>query len=352
MENVELLLEFGKKFHADISGVPFTVVGDKYFIGYYSDETTGAEIEQAIKDKLSTILPPPKPLPVKDKEVPLIIEDQEDENSIIDNEEVLPPIINNQNEESAGVYEKIKLPIIGEINLKNLSLPIITIVLGLLDGFNPCAMWALLFLISLLLGMKDRKRMWILGTSFVFASAFVYFLFMVAWLKLILFLGFITIVKYLIGLVALAGGSWNIRSYLKNKEGTCQVSGGVKRRRFFDMLKEVTQKRVFILALLGIIVLAFAVNLVELICSAGLPAVYVQILALNTLSVWQYYAYITLYIFIFMLDDLFVFFVAMWTLQMTGITTKYVKYSKLVGGTLMVIIGLILIFKHELLMLG
>lgn len=94
------------------------------------------------------------------------------------------------------------------------------------------------------------------------------------------------------------------------------------------------------------------VNLVELVCSAGLPAIYTQILALNNLPVWQYYLYILLYILFFMLDDLFVFFVAMITLQMTGITTKYSKYSRLVGGFLMLIIGLLLILKPEWLMFG
>ena len=98
--------------------------------------------------------------------------------------------------------------------------------------------------------------------------------------------------------------------------------------------------------------MAFAVNLVELICSAGLPAVYVQILTLTELPEWQYYAYLVLYIFIFMLDDLFVFFVAMKTLQIAGITTKYTRAARLIGGVIMLIIGISLIFKPELLMFG
>ena len=339
-DNVRLLLGFGEKFKTSISGVPFTVVGDEYFTGYYNDEITGAEIERAIK-ALTYIKPV---IPQK----PSVVEPEIDEKQGKDNSEQLVVDLTEDNK----INQKVQVPIIGEINLQSFSLPIITIVLGLLDGFNPCAMWALLFLISLLLGMKDRKRMWILGITFVIVSAFVYFLFMVAWLKLILFLGFIAIVRYVISFVALVGGFWNLRSYFKNKNGGCTVAGSEKKRKFFDLLKAVTQKRAFILALLGIITLAFSVNLVELICSAGLPAVYVQILALNDLQVWQYYAYISLYIFVFMIDDLFVFFIAMWTLQMTGITTKYSKFSKLIGGILMVVIGLILIFKHELLMLG
>lgn len=246
----------------------------------------------------------------------------------------------------------ITVPVFGEIKTKNLSLPLFTILLGALDGFNPCAMWTLLFLISLLLGMKDRKRMWILGSAFIVASASVYFLFMAAWLNLLLFIGFILWIRVIVGLVALAGGGYNLKEYFTNKEAGCKVTGTEKRQRVFEQLKKITQQKSFYLALGGIIILAFAVNLVELICSAGLPVVFTQVLALSNLAKWQYYAYMLLYIFIFMLDDLFVFFAAMLTLQMTGVTTKYTRLSHLIGGILMLIIGLLLIFKPEWLMFG
>ena len=106
------------------------------------------------------------------------------------------------------------------------------------------------------------------------------------------------------------------------------------------------------MAIIGIVALAFAVNLVELVCSAGLPAVFTQVLVLNNLGKVQYYLYIILYILFFILDDLVVFFTAMITLQMTGITTKYVKWSRLIGGILMVAIGLLLLFRPEILMFG
>jgi hypothetical protein len=224
--------------------------------------------------------------------------------------------------------------------------------MGALDGFNPCAMWTLLFLISLLLGMENRKRMWILGTAFIVASASVYFLFMSAWLNLILFLGFVIWIRVLIGVFALAGGCYSIKEFIFNKDGGCKVAGDEKRRKIFERLKLSVQQNSLWFALGGIFVLAFAVNLVELICSAGLPAIYTQILALNEMAGWRYYFYILLYIFFFMLDDLFIFFVAMITLEMSGITTKYAKASRLIGGIVMLAIGLMLIFKPEWLMFG
>lgn len=309
-ENVRLLQQFGEDLGVDIKGVPFTIVGEEYFVGYLSDETTGADIEAAILNTLGMDAPP-----AKDK-------------------------------------NKIDLPVFGQIDTKAMSLPLVTIIIGALDGFNPCAMWTLLFLISLLLGMKDRKRMWFLGITFIVASAAVYFIFMAAWLNLILFLGFIIWIRVLIALLALLGGGWNLKKYFKNPDAGCEVTADEKRRKVFDRLKEITQKKNFWLAFFGIIALAFAVNLVEAICSAGLPAVYTQLLVLNDLSTWQYYGYILLYIFFFMIDDLLIFIIAMVTLKMTGISTKYSRFSNLIGGALMIIIGLLLLFKPEWLMFG
>ena len=108
----------------------------------------------------------------------------------------------------------------------------------------------------------------------------------------------------------------------------------------------------FLIALVGIVLLAAAVNLVELVCSAGLPAVYTQVLILSGLPAWQYYVYLLLYIIFFMLDDLFVFFIAMSTLKMAFISAKYTRYSNAIGGILMLIIGILLIFRPDWLFFG
>ncbi|MBU1178266.1 hypothetical protein KJ903_03515, partial [Patescibacteria group bacterium] len=97
---------------------------------------------------------------------------------------------------------------------------------------------------------------------------------------------------------------------------------------------------------------AFAINLVELVCSAGLPAIYTNILSSSELSTWQYYSYLLLYIFIFMLDDLIVFFIAMITLRAVGISKKYSRFSSLVGGIVILILGILLLLRPDLLMFG
>lgn len=327
-KNVELLQKIKEELNIDVSGVPFSVIGKKQFIGYLNDETTGQEIEEAVKCAIESGC---------EDLVNGLLQGSDDQ---------------QVREQPQNIPETLKVPIFGELQVKNLSLPILTFLIALLDGFNPCAMWTLLFLISLLLGMKDRRRMWLLGIAFIASSAFVYFLFLSAWLNLFLFLGLVVWIRIVIGLVALVTGGYNVWDYLVNKRGGCNVMGDEKRQRIFEKIRNITQKRQFILALGGIMLLAFAVNIVELICSAGLPAIYTKILSLTNLSTWEYYLYLLFYILVFMFDDLFIFITAMITLQAVGIQSRYSRCSHLVGGILMFIIGLFLLFKPEWLMFG
>jgi hypothetical protein len=328
-ENRELFQEVGKLLQADISGVPFTVIGNQYVVGWQDEATTGRAIEAAVRearqrsapDVVAGLLTAPAPTPSRRADKPT-------------------------------VPETLTLPVFGPVNLKHLSLGALTVMIGALDGFNPCAMWVLIFLINLLLGMQDRRKMWILGSAFIIASGAVYFLFMTAWLNILIFLGFIFWIRVIIGLVALLAGGYNLREYWTDTSGACTLSQGARRQRTMERLKAVISTRKFWLALGGIVLLAFLVNTVELICSAGFPVVYLQILSLTPMPFWQYYLYLLLYIVIFMLDDIIVFVVAMLTLQLTGMTTRYKRCANLIGGVLMLLIGVLLLFKPGWLMFG
>jgi hypothetical protein len=213
-------------------------------------------------------------------------------------------------------------------------------------------MWTLLFLISLLLNIEEKGKRWILGVVFIVASAFVYFLFMAAWLNFFLFVGYATWMRYLIGGFAAGLGIYNLYQFATNPEGGCKVTGSKKRRKVFENIKKIVRDKRFIFSIAGIILLAFAVNLVELVCSAGLPAIFTRVLTLSDLPLWQYYAYLLLYIFFFMIDDLIIFFTAMITLHATGIEGKYARFSNLIGGIIIFLLGFLLIFKPGVLMFG
>ena len=325
-DNASLESKVKKKFNTTTPLVPFTVIGEKYFIGFSDDTKSG--ITKMI-DKYSN----------------------EEHRDVVD--EVINGIDNGIITNGDKLDDKFTIPIIGEVNAKNVSLPIIAIVIGFVDGFNPCAMWVLIFLISMLMGMKNKKRMWILGLTFLATSALVYVLFMFAWLNIAVSLIEVMWIRYLISIVALVGAFINLQSFYKSvteKDSGCEVVNDTKRKRIMKYIKKFTAEKHFILALLGVMGLAFAVNLIELACSAGLPLMFTQILALNNLNTIQTIIYVALYILFFLIDDIVVFTVAMFTLQLTGISTKYTKYSHLRGGIIMLLIGLLMIFKPSWLM--
>lgn len=314
-----------KKTKINANGVPFTIIGTDYYVGF------NEEISKNIVESLNKFL--------ETGTIDII--------SMVKNDEDLSDIKYNEN-----INENMSLPIIGEIDAKKVSLPLISIFIGMIDGFNPCAMWVLLFLIGMLFNMKDKKKMWILGITFLITSAILYLFIMMAWLKVALSFNTVLWLRILIALIALIAGGINIISYLKNikKDDGCKIVDEKKRKKIFSKIKKITLEKRLILSIIGIITLAISVNLVELACSAGLPLMFTQILSFNNLSMFEYMFYMFLYILFFLIDDIVIFVVAMKTLSIKGISSKYGKYSNLIGGIIMILIGILMIFKPEWLM--
>jgi len=338
--NANLFDKVASQLGASSGGVPFTVIGTKYFVGYSTAQTKPL-IEYAIKiySLADSYSDPVGKLVGKDLT-----------GGTATYEELRGEFFPEDVEKEEKEEVKIELPVFGSISTKEVSLPVISILIGFIDGFNPCAMWVLLFLISVLIGIKDRKKMWILGTVFLGTSALIYLLFMIAWLNVIVFLGALFWIKLLIASIALIGGVWNLKAFFTNKEDGCEVVSEKKRSKVLNKIKYITSSQKYSLAIIGIIGLAVSVNFIELTCSAGLPVVFTNLLALNNLSVLEYGFYLFLYILFFLIDDLLIFFIAMKTLKITGLSNKYAKYSHLIGGILMVLVGILMIFKPEWLM--
>ena len=334
--NGELLKNISEIMGSKVTGTPYTIIGNKVFSGYDYENSKGrfkGAIEYYSKygyeDKVGEYI----------SSIPLPSYEVKDTDPDVDE------YISNY------ISYKVKLPLIGEVKLKNLTLPLITVVIGLADGFNPCAMWVLLFLISMLIGMKDKKRMWILGSTFLLISALIYLIFMMSWLNLANLLISVVWVRVIIAIVSLVGGIINLRGYIKHRKVSgCDVVDDKKRNRIITRIKKFTTEKNFWLAILGVIVLAISVNVVELACSAGLPVMFIEILSLNNLTAIEEIIYIVLYMLFFLLDDFVVFVIAMTTLSLTGVSSKYGNLSKLIGGILMLLIGLLLMFKPEWIM--
>ncbi|MDD5623388.1 MAG: glutaredoxin domain-containing protein [Candidatus Peribacteraceae bacterium] len=239
------------------------------------------------------------------------------------------------------------IPLIGEVDLSLLSLPMLSILVGFLDGFNPCAMWVLITLLTLLIATRDPRKVWMIGGMFLFVSGAMYYLFIAAWLNAFLIIGFNFWVQKIIGLVAIGGGAFYFYEALGKDPNACQVTDLQQKKRIIDRMRAILQKSAWPAMLLGVAILAISVNAIELVCTAGLPAVFTQILAFNDVSTLARYFYILLYILLYMIDDVAIFAIAVWTLHATGLTKKYARFTLIFGGFLMYALGFLLIFAPE-----
>ena len=310
--NKKLMETVCEDFSIECRSVPFTVIGDKTFSGF--SDAAASRIESKINEYIK------------------------DDNN---NE-------NNNNENDSNI---VNIPFIGNINIKDVSIPLVAIILGFIDGFNPCAMWILLLLISLLFGMEDKKKAWILGITFLFISGFVYFLSMIG-INFVLGIATINWMKILIALFILIAGIFNLRKYLKirKEEAGCTVVDDKKRKKLITRMRDIIKSKSFGLAFLGIIVLAATVNLIEMACSLGFPLIFNEILTVNNINGIAKIMYLLLYIFFYMIDDMVVFAISMFTLEATGITNKYNKICTLVSAIIMIAMGMLLLFKPDWLM--
>ena len=312
-EGSALLQEKLEELGADQPDFPITIFRNQVFGGWESEETTGREIEEALQRCLDGECPPPTD------------EEPSDE------------------EPSDGIV----LPIIGEIIPAEYSLPALAVILGLVDGFNPCALWVLIYLISLVATLKDKKRIWLIVGSFVLASGVIYFLLMTAWLNVFLLIGYVRPVTIVIGLVALGGGIWQVREFIKAKgEIVCEVTSEESRDKTMARMQRIVSSPITFATILGIIALAFAVNSIEFVCSAAVPAVFTHVLALSDLSTVRYYSYILLYVFFFMLDNLIIFGSAA-IVMTSSLGVRYAKYARPVGATILIILGALLLFAPD-----
>jgi glutaredoxin len=241
----------------------------------------------------------------------------------------------------------IDAPLIGSIDVRDLGLPLFTIVLGLLDGLNPCAMWVLLFLLSMLINLQDRKKMFLIGAVFVMVSGAVYFAFMAAWLNLFLWIGLSRTIQIVLGAVALLAAGLNLKDFFAFGSGPSLSIPEAAKPGIYRQVRRIVRAENLPGSVCAVLVLAILVNTVELLCTAGLPAIYTQVLTTQKLPRWAYYGYLLLYNTAYMADDSLMLIVAVTTLSRRKLQESGGRWLKLLSGIVMLLLGLMLLLFPE-----
>ena len=236
----------------------------------------------------------------------------------------------------------------GELaRLQNWGLPLFTLMIGVIDGFNPCAMWVLLFLLSLLVHLRDRRRMALIAGTFVLVSGAVYYAFMAAWLNLFQAVGLTGPVRVALACLALLIAAVNIKDYVVGRRGVSLSIPERAKPTLYRRMRGVMQAHSLPFAMLGVASLAVAVNLVELLCTAGLPAMYTAILTQQELSPAQHYGYLGLYIMGYIADDSLMVGTAGYALAHDKLSEQAGRRLKLISGVVMAVLGLVMLLRPD-----
>ncbi|MDO8418549.1 MAG: glutaredoxin family protein [Rubrivivax sp.] len=248
---------------------------------------------------------------------------------------------------SALPKQEVESRLFGTLSASRLGLPLFTLALGLLDGFNPCAMWVLLFLLSLLVRLNDRRRMALVAGTFVFVSGAVYYAFMAAWFNVFRAVGLSEAVRLLLAALALVIGAFNVKDFVAWGHGPSLSIPDRAKPGLVARMRRVMQAPALPASLLAVAALAVVVNFVELLCTAGLPAIYTAVLAQQSLSPTAHYAYLGLYIAGYITDDALMVGLAVAALGSGKLTERAGRWLKLVSGLVMLGLGLVLLLRPQ-----
>ncbi len=236
---------------------------------------------------------------------------------------------------------------LGTLSVERLGLPLFTLALGLLDGFNPCAMWVLLFLLSLLIRLQSRRRMALVSGTFVLVSGAVYYAFMAAWLNVFLILGMSEGLRLTLAMVALLIGAINVKDYFAFKQGVSLAIPEAAKPGLYARVRHLIQLESLPAALVSVAVLAVVVNFIELLCTAGLPAIFTAVLAQQALSFAEYYGYLLLYILAYIADDTLMVTIAVLTLGSHKLSEQSGRWLKLISGVVMLALAAAMLFRPD-----
>lgn len=299
----DALIEFSRQAGAWPPGVPTFVFGSRVLVGFDDAGHVGAEL-----------------LRMLDEAVPQA-----------------PP----------GIVES---GLFGTLRASELGLPLFTLALGLLDGFNPCAMWVLLFLLSLLVRLKDRRRMAMVAGTFVLASGAVYYAFMAAWLNVFLLVGMTEALRIGLAVAAMLIGAINVKDFFAFRRGMSLSIPEAARPGIHARMRAILKAESLPASLAAVAVLAVVVNFVELLCTAGLPAVYTAVLARHELPPLAHYGYLGLYILAYIVDDALMVGAAVLALGSGRLGERGGRRLKLLSGAVMLALGLVMLLRPQWLM--
>jgi len=296
----DLLTKHDAQMYAGL--VPITFVGEDLILGFDNNNGIGKRIEQSIERQL------------KD----------------------LKPITEEKN--------KVNLPLIGEIDLSKYSLLAQAVILGFFDGFNVCSLGALIMILGLVLILRSRPKIILFGGLYILVTAIIYGVLIFLWYQLFYYLApVLKVMNALVGILGIAGGVYFLKQFLKSRKAdlTCNSNGNKVVSRHSAKIQKAFQESGGIWGLIiGVFIFAAVITIVEFPCSAVVPVLFAGIMAHAKISTLAYLFYIVIYLIFYMLDEIIIFLIAVFTMNLKITSGKTIRWLSLIEAVVLFGLGI------------
>jgi cytochrome c biogenesis protein CcdA len=227
--NQDLYRDFVARYEVKSAGIPAIFISDKAFIG-----------ENVIRDNL-----------------------EEEIRYVISHESVCPETysarVGPPHDISPGEAVDLTIPVV--------------VTAALIDSINPCAFAVLIFLLTYLVSLKERRRVVIAGLIYISAVFIVYFLSGLGVFALVQQAGIAAVVATIAAVIAIIAGIINVTDAVRDKAVPSLSIPPSQKDRIQNYVTQATLPAAFLLGAL--------VSIVELPCTGG---VYLAILGLLSSS--------------------------------------------------------------------
>ena len=333
------LVDALERYRVRALGVPVVLVGERAWVGFREgvhDVQIEAEVQrcaqQGCPDPADVRLPAGASGTVATGEV---CEGDPDE-----------PFRCAPEEDSADV---LRLPLAGEVHLGDRSLLVSTSLIALVDGFNPCSLWVLTVLIALSLRAGSRRRMMLVGLTFITVTAGIYALFIAGLFTVFTVVAFAPWIRVLVALVALFFAAVSIKDYFWFRQGlSFTIAEGRKPGIYRAMRRVLAQGDDLPAVVAATAVLAAGVSLVEFGCTAGLPLLWTNLLTAQQATAGTFVTLLLVYMLVYQLDELAIFGTAVATMRASRMQERHGRILKLASGMLMLALALVVLVDPDL----
>jgi thiol-disulfide isomerase/thioredoxin len=339
---VKKMLAMAKATGGNTSMVPTTFVCNQMTVGFQSEEGTGELLHRQMIDCYQRLLaesPEAGSIDIADFASP---------------EQAIAPI---------------ELPFIGEFDPGSVSLPILTIAIATVDSFNPCGLFVLLMLMSMMIRAKSRRHMAVIGATFALTWAAMYFLLMTAWLSLFDYVGDVRAITNFAGVIVLVMAVINFKDYLGIKRGpTLSMSASAKSGLFTRMggLVRIANRSQagptgsgagttfaaalsFMPMVAGTVLLTLSAGGYAILCTTGFAMTYTRVLTLHDLPGTSFLVYLLLYVMVYMIPMTLIVIAFTVTLGSRKLKDSEGRALKLLAGIMLASLAAILLAAPDLL---